>query len=165
MNETKIRNEYRKLTNLLIDNSLTITTMESATSGQVASLITDCEGSSAALSEAYVTYSNEAKIKQGVPQEVIETYGVYSKETAIAMAKTCREKADTDIGIGVTGSLGNVDPNNNDSVPGVVYYCINLEGEEFVTTLTLPLGEDRHTYKMMVAEDIVAKLLNLVNVL
>ncbi|RGI34064.1 CinA family protein, partial [Coprococcus sp. OM06-34AC] len=39
--ENKIRMNYRHLTQLLISRHLTITTMESATSGQIASLITD----------------------------------------------------------------------------------------------------------------------------
>ena len=80
--EADIRNDYRKLTKLLIEKNLTITTMESATSGQIASLITDTEGSSAVLKGAFVTYCNEAKIMQGVPAEVLDTYTVYSKETA-----------------------------------------------------------------------------------
>ena len=47
--EKEIRADYRRLTKLLIEKKLTITTMESATSGQIASLITDTEGSSAVL--------------------------------------------------------------------------------------------------------------------
>lgn len=46
-NESDIRNDYRRLTKLLIERGMTISTMESATSGQIASLITDTEGSSA----------------------------------------------------------------------------------------------------------------------
>lgn len=60
--ENNIRENYRKLTRLLIFKGLTITTMESVTSGQIASLITDTEGSSAVLKGAFVTYCNEAKI-------------------------------------------------------------------------------------------------------
>lgn len=70
---------------------MTITTMESATSGQIASLITDTEGSSAILKGAFITYCNEAKIMQGVPAEILDKYTVYSKETAEAMAKACAE--------------------------------------------------------------------------
>ena len=55
-NESDIRRDYRKLTKLLIERGMTITTMESATSGQIASLITDTEGSSAVLKGAFVTY-------------------------------------------------------------------------------------------------------------
>ena len=78
---------FKPLTKLLIEKKLTITTMESATSGQIASLITDTEGSSAVLKGAFVTYCNEAKIMQGVPAEIIDKYTVYSTQTAEAMAK------------------------------------------------------------------------------
>ena len=43
------REHYRSLTKFLIEKKMTITTMESATSGQIASLITDTEGASAIL--------------------------------------------------------------------------------------------------------------------
>lgn len=86
-NESDIRNDYRRLTKLLIERGMTISTMESATSGQIVSLITDTEGSSAVLKGAFVTYCNEAKIMQGVPAEILDKYTVYSKETAEAMAK------------------------------------------------------------------------------
>ena len=39
--ESEIRAHYRALTLWLIEQKLTITTMESATAGQIASLITD----------------------------------------------------------------------------------------------------------------------------
>ena len=73
-NEQETRAHYRALTKFLIEKKLTITTMESATSGQIASLITDTEGSSAVMKGAFITYSNEAKIRQGVPAEIIEKY-------------------------------------------------------------------------------------------
>ena len=63
--EKTIRNNYRRLTGCLIDRKMTITTMESITCGQIASMITDTEGASAILKGAFVTYSNEAKIMQG----------------------------------------------------------------------------------------------------
>lgn len=122
--EKTIRNNYRRLTGCLINRKMTITTMESITCGQIASLITDTEGASAILKGAFVTYSNEAKIMQGVPEAVIETCGVYSKETARAMAEACKQAYRADIGIGITGTTGNIDPNNQDSVPGEVYYAV-----------------------------------------
>ena len=125
--ENKIRMNYRNLTQLLISRHLTITTMESATSGQIASLITDTEGSSAVLKGAFITYCNEAKIMQGVPAEIIDKYTVYSKETAGSMAQVCRKAYNANIGIGVTGTMGNVDPANPDaSIPGQVYFAIDI---------------------------------------
>ncbi len=53
--EKEVREKYRKLTTLLIEQNISITTMESCTSGQVASLLTDTEGASAILKGAFVT--------------------------------------------------------------------------------------------------------------
>ena len=94
-------------------------------------MITDTEGSSAVLKGAFVTYSNEAKIQQGVPREILEKYTVYSEETAAAMAQACLKAYHADIGIGVTGTMGNVDPANPEaSVPGQVYFAIAVRRDE-----------------------------------
>ena len=161
-NETDIRRGYAELTGLLIRNGLTITTMESATAGQIASLITDTEGSSAVLKGAFVTYCNEAKIMQGVPAEVIEKYTVYSKETAEAMAAACAKAYGADIGIGVTGTMGNVDPANPEaSEPGKVYFAIWIKGEVHSYLVELPAMPDRLSYKLAAAEEIREKLTEL----
>ena len=158
--EADIRNDYRKLTKLLIEKNLTITTMESATSGQIASLITDTEGSSAVLKGAFVTYCNEAKIMQGVPAEVLDTYTVYSKETAEAMARACAEAYNADIGIGVTGTMGNIDPSNPDaSVPGQVYFAIGVKGEIQSYYMELEPQPTRLAYKLAVAKEIYDELM------
>ena len=152
--ECIIRNKYKKITNLLIEKKKTITTMESCTSGQVASLITDTKGASAVMKGAFITYSNEAKIMQGVSAKTIEKFGVYSSQTAEEMAKVCRKIYGADIGIGVTGSLGNVDPNNEDSVPGEVFFAIDTkEGTNSFHEL-IPMQESRIAYKMYMADKI-----------
>lgn len=156
--ESTVREKYSKLTKCLIENKLTITTMESATSGQIASLITDTEGSSAVIKGAFVTYSNEAKIMQGVPEKIISEYGVYSKETAKAMAARCREVYSANIGIGVTGTMGNVDPVNNDSVPGQVYFAIDYNGEVKTYYRELEPQPTRLLYKLAVADEVVEAL-------
>ena len=153
--EADIRNDYRKLTKLLIEKNLTITTMESATSGQIASLITDTEGSSAVLKGAFVTYCNEAKIMQGVPAEVLDKYTVYSKKTAEAMVRACTEAYTADIGIGVTGTMGNIDPANPDaSVPGQVYFAIGVKGEIQSYYVELDPQPSCLAYKLAVAKEI-----------
>jgi len=121
----------------LIHENIKITTMESCTSGMVANLITNTEGASKIFKGAEVTYSNEAKIIAGVDGSVIEKYGVYSIETAAEMAKKCKEKFKADIGIGVTGTTGNVDQNNNDSIKGVIFYEINYKEKYAKCTLNI----------------------------
>ena len=164
--EREIRANYEKLTKLLIRKHLTITTMESATSGQIASLITDTEGASAVLKGAFVTYSNEAKIQQGVPQEIIEKYTVYSEETAAAMAQTCLKAYHADIGIGVTGTMGNVDPANPEaSVPGHVYFAVATKMDDIQVvsySMELPPQPTRLMYKLAVAEEVFEVLSGIV---
>ena len=127
---SSVQKKYNYLTKTLIEKKITITAMESCTSGLISSLITDTEGSSEIFKGSFVTYSNKAKIRQGVPSDVIEKYGVYSKETAAAMAVASRKMMGTDIGIGVTGTFGNADPANKDSVIGEVFFAIDFL-EEF----------------------------------
>ena len=163
INESSVREGYKKLTKLLIEKKLTITTMESATSGQIASLITDTEGSSAILKGAFVTYSNEAKILQGVPAEIIEKYSVYSKETASAMAKACQKVYCADIGIGVTGTMGNVDPENlKASVPGQVYFSISYKNQIYTYLKEIQPQPTRLEYKLAVAEEVLQELLKII---
>ena len=162
-NEQKVRDDYRRLTLMLIEKNISITTMESCTSGQLASLISDTEGASGIMKGAFVTYSNEAKIKQGVPAETIEKYSVYSLETARAMADACRATYDADIGVGVTGSMGNVDPANAEaSVPGQVYFALSTRNGTKDYYLELPAQESRFAYKMVVAKEIVDELFRII---
>ena len=157
--ENETRKMYEGITRTLIQKGLTITTMESATSGQIASLITDTEGSSAVLKGAFVTYCNEAKIMQGVPEEILEKYTVYSRETAAAMAKACRNTYGADIGIGVTGTMGNVDPANpGASIPGQVYFAIAFQGSVETFFVELPPQPTRLAYKLAVAWEIGEEL-------
>ncbi len=158
--ETSVREDYRKLTKLLIKKNMTITTMESATSGQIASLITDTEGSSAVFKGAFITYCNEAKIMQGVPADILDRYTVYSKETAEAMAKACAESYRADIGIGVTGTMGNVDPANPEaSKPGQVYFAIYIRGAISSYYIELEPQPTRLAYKLAVAKEIYDELI------
>ena len=155
----QVREKYRELTLSLIASGTTITTMESCTSGLVASLITDTEGASAIFKGSSVTYSNEAKVLQGVPSRIIEDYGVYSVETASAMAEACRKAFSADIGVGVTGSFGNVDPNNSDSVPGEVFFAVADRNGTRSRHCHVPPQPSRYAYKLFMADVIVDELL------
>ena len=58
MEQTQKDNIIKKL----IDTHTTVSTMESCTSGMIASTITDTEGASAIFPGGYVTYLNETKV-------------------------------------------------------------------------------------------------------
>ena len=97
----------------LKEKGQTISTMESATGGYIASSITNISGSSLVLKFSAVTYSNEFKIKMGVPKEVIDKYSVYSMECAREMSLNISKFTDSDYGVGVTGKINDYDPNND----------------------------------------------------
>lgn len=159
--EQETRNQIVKK---LIDTQTTISTMESCTSGLIASMITDTEGASAIFPGGYVTYLNETKVLAGVDAAVIETCGVYSPQCAEAMARTVQKNLNTDIAIGITGTTGNVDPNNADSVQGKAYYCIvagdTAHGYEINADVT---GLSRHEIKQMYADQVLESLAGLTN--
>ena len=156
--EKNVREKFRYITNTLIKEQLTITTMESCTSGLVASLLTDTEGASAVLKGAFITYSNEAKIKQNVPADVIERFGVYSKETAREMALAAKRAYGADIAVGVTGTMGNVDPANNDSTPGEVFFAIAHKESTESFHISVPVQDSRYEYKLFVAGAIAEEI-------
>ena len=159
-----VREKYHRLTCLLIDRNLMITAMESATSGQIASLITDTEGSSAIFKGSFVTYSNEAKIRLGVPEDIIRTYSVYSVQTAEAMARSCAAFYNADIGIGVTGTMGNIDPANAESSnPGSVYYAVYFRGTTTSCAVKIAPQSTRLLYKFRAAEKVADTLLSILN--
>ncbi|MCD8217436.1 MAG: CinA family protein [Clostridiales bacterium] len=143
----------------LIEKDISISTMESCTSGLLASAITDTEGASAVFKGAFVTYSNEAKVRQGVPESLIERCGVYSLPVAEAMAEACREAYGAELGVGVTGTTGNPDPANGDSVPGEIYYAILWKEKKCLRRLQLETAElSRHEIKENIVSQIVQSL-------
>lgn len=153
---------WEKVVNKLINNKLTISTMESCTGGGIANKITNISGASAVLNESYVTYSNKAKIKQGVSKKIIEKYTVYSSQTALEMARAVKEQAQSDIGIGVTGQLGRIDPNNPvDKLNCVWFAIINNKNEKTVEEVHVADGT-RDEQKEIVIKKIAQKLLEII---
>ena len=156
------RNKWAKIVSILQQKKLTIATMESCTGGGIANEITSISGASSVLMESYVTYCNEAKIKQGVSAEVISKYTVYSPETAIEMAKAVKKQAKSDVAVGITGQLGRIDPNNPiDRLNYVWYAIINQNDELAVKQIQVPNSE-RKNQKDFVINQVALTLLELI---
>ena len=156
------RNKWAKIVSILQQKKLTIATMESCTGGGIANEITSISGASSVLMESYVTYCNEAKIKQGVSAEVISKYTVYSPETAIEMAKAVKKQAKSDVAVGITGQLGRIDPNNPiDRLNYVWYAIINQNDELAVKQIQVPNSE-RKNQKDFVIKVVALTLLEMI---
>ena len=146
----------------LIGNGTTIATMESCTGGALASAITDCSGASEIFFGGDVTYSNLTKAAAGVDPEIISQFGVYSLETAEDMARTAATKYGTVLGVGITGSLGRLDPNNADSVSGKVYCAICSAHTHQCSAFQLTVPQtiaDRHDMKTYVINEVLQRIL------
>lgn len=113
-----------KIVKMLKEKNKYVSTMESCTGGGLVNAITNIPGASEILKFSAVTYSNEFKIKMGVPKENIDTYSVYSMETAIDMSKKISEFTNSNYGIGITGKLNRADINNLAGDDNMVYFSI-----------------------------------------
>ena len=113
-----------ELVKLLIKKEKTISFMESCTGGFLANAITNIPDSSKVIKFSAVTYSNEYKIKMGVPKEIIDKYTVYSEEVALSMAKTISDYTNSNYGVGVTGKLKKIDEANPYGEDDMVYLAI-----------------------------------------
>jgi len=80
---------------------------ESCTGGLVCAALTEIPGSSQVLDAGFVTYSNEAKVKElNVSEEVVDTFGSVSVATAWAMAQGALDNSNADIAVAITGIAG-----------------------------------------------------------
>ena len=113
-----------KIVKMLKEKNKYVSTMESCTGGGLVNAITNIPGASEILKFSAVTYSNEFKIKMGVPKETIDTYSVYGMETAIDMSKKISEFTNSNYGIGITGKLNRADINNLAGDDNMVYFSI-----------------------------------------
>ena len=157
-----MENIWCEIVNKLIEKNLTIATMESCTGGGIVSEITSISGASAIIRESFVTYCNEAKIKHGVPAEVIEEYTVYSKETAIEMAKAAKKEAKSNIAIGITGQLGRIDPNNPVEKLNHVWFAIIDKNDNIINKEIVVPDDDRKKQKEYAINEVANELINII---
>ena len=141
--DTKDNEEISILSQELIEHlkqkKIYLGIMESCTGGGLVNAITNIPGASDIIKGALVVYSNEEKIKHGIPGSLIKKYSVYSPEVAVALAYQARNTIESaNIGIGITGVLSRIDPKNSVGKIGEVYVSFVFEDKSLVYKLTLP---------------------------
>ena len=150
----------KKLIEKLTKENKTISTMESCTGGGLANAITNIEGSSEVIKFSAVTYSNEYKIKMGVPKEIIDKYTVYSQETAVAMSKAISNFTGSNYGVGITGKLNKVDPYNKTGNDNEVFVSIYNRDDDTLDTFNIVVDKSsREDNKKDVIKEIIKHLL------
>ena len=150
----------QEVINKLLNNHLTISTMESCTGGAISNAITNIPRSSEVFMYSAITYSNEFKIKMGVSKEIIDKYTVYSKEVANEMSLNISKFTNSDYGIGITGKLNRVDINNPYGSDDLVYISIYQKKDNTFYTDTVKCTElSRPDNKNLVIDKVVDMLL------
>jgi len=92
---------------LLAGARKTVAVAESCSGGLLAHRLTNVPGSSSYFLEGFITYDNAAKTRDlGVPSALIAAHGAVSAPVAEAMARGARERAGSDLAIGISGIAG-----------------------------------------------------------
>ncbi len=127
-----------KIVTLLKNKKLKIAVAESCTGGLISKRITDIPGASDVLDMGIVSYANSIKARfLGVSEEILNTVGAVSEQTAAAMAKGVCEAANADIGVSTTGIAGPGGGTKEKPV-GLVYISVYFRnGKQTVKKLNL----------------------------
>lgn len=91
----------------LRERGQTLATAESCTGGSLAGALTDVGGSSDVFVGGYVTYSNEAKVRDlSVEEAALAMHGAVSEEVCAQMVAGCQRLTDADFVLACTGIAG-----------------------------------------------------------
>ena len=125
----------------------TIAVAESCSGGLLASRLTDVAGSSTYFDRGVVCYSNAAKVALlGVPEALIDRHGAVSEPVAETMAEQIRERANTGVGIGITGIAG--PGGGSDAKPvGTVVVAVSTAGDCRVRTYRFSGAREQIKYQ------------------
>jgi len=133
-------NQLQSVVRYLQDNKLKLVTAESCTAGMIASTLADEPGSGCWLECAFVTYSEEAKMRYiDVKPETIERYNLTSEQVAREMAEGALKTANANVAIANTGVAG-PGPGEGGIPAGTICFAWSFEHEGGITTY----AETRH---------------------
>ncbi len=120
----------------LLKYNYTIAFAESMTGGALASNLVLNAGASDVIGYSVVTYSDQVKIKHlNINPMLIDIHGVVSNVIAMEMAKSVRQIAESNIGVGITGNAGPTATGN--AQVGEIWVAVDYLGEVYSYHLQL----------------------------
>jgi nicotinamide-nucleotide amidase len=97
----------KKLSEVLVERKIKLTTAESCTGGGIAQVLTDMPGSSAWFERGFVTYSNQSKHEMlGVSTDALTYHGAVSMQVVRQMAEGAIKNSRAQVSVAVTGIAG-----------------------------------------------------------
>jgi nicotinamide-nucleotide amidase len=131
---------------MLRDRELTLATAESCTGGMLADEVTNISGSSNYFLAGYITYSNEAKMRElSVPEDLLIQHGAVSEEVAASMATGALKASGAGTALSTTGIAGPTGGTKEKPV-GLVYIGCAI-GEDVIVRKH-EFSDDRRLNKM-----------------
>ncbi len=113
---------------LLKEQQLSLTTVESCTGGLFTGRLVNVQGASEVLKQGFITYSNKAKRKLiGVKKLTLKEFGAVSEKTAKEMAKGAILTTGSDVAVAITGIAG-PDGGTKEKPVGLVYIAVSVKG-------------------------------------
>lgn len=145
----------RAISEKLQQKDLKLSVAESCTGGFISHAITNFPGSSKFFDMSLVSYSNESKMTVlGISSSLLRKQGVVSEDAAIAMAKSVRKLAKTDVSLSVTGIAG---PETYEGKEiGLIYMAVVTE--DWVESKGMRLTGDREEIKKQAAYEALTYL-------
>ena len=136
---------------LLAQRGEWVATAESCTGGMIATRLTDVSGASGVFGAGYVTYANEAKVRElGVAAEMLMRHGAVSEPVARAMAEGCLRESGAQHALAVTGIAGPTGGSEEKPV-GTVFVALASVGQETICRrLFFPGARDR--FKLLTSQ-------------
>ena len=126
--------KVQTLSQLLADQSLTLSVAESCTGGGLSALLTSVSGSSTYFDRGYIAYSNQAKMDMlDVDAEVLERFGAVSEQTALEMVNGVIQNSHSDVAVSITGIAGPTGGTVEKPV-GMVCFGFCVKDKHFVKT-------------------------------
>jgi PncC family amidohydrolase len=148
-----------KLYHILSSRNQTVSLAESCTGGMVSSKIINVPGASSIIMEAFITYSNEAKINRlGVSKETLNSFGAVSHECVKEMAINLQKLTSCDLSISVSGIAG-PSGGNTDKPIGTVWFGYWYQNH--VYTFTKNFDGDRFTIREQASHYAIAKAIEI----
>ena len=149
-------NEAKELIRLCKENKITISSCESLTAGLFCSTLASVPGASAVLKGGLVTYFTEMKqVLAHVESDLIQKYGVVSKECALQMAQNAREITNATYCVSFTGNAG---PDIMEDKPAGCVYCAIASQQNVYVFHFQYEGLNRNDVRMQVVRDMIHNL-------
>lgn len=136
--------------NALKNQSATVSTAESCTSGLIADTLTDVSGASEVFIGGVSAYANSVKVEiLDVPQAILDEHGAVSEPTVAAMAKGAQKHLKSTYALATSGILG---PSGGSAEKPVGTIWLALAGPTGVKTKKIILPFDRRRNKILAVE-------------